>query len=297
MSLTRVEGFRDMGRSQPGRLQRPHVTPTDEELLAALQAGDERALGVLLERHLPAVYRFGVKMCRDPVDAKDVVQDTLLAAARGLHEFRGASALSTWLFAIARSFCIKKRRTRVGTPREFVSLDSEDARGIAANASAPDETAGDHEFSKALDAAIADLEPMYREVLILRDVEGLTAPEVAQVLGVGIDAVKSRLHRARVSVRARLAPLLETADAPAAQGCPDIVPIFSRYVEGEIGPDECASMQAHVDSCPRCRDACGALKKTLALCRTKSHDGAVPSDVQALVRKALRELAAIQAGP
>jgi RNA polymerase sigma-70 factor, ECF subfamily len=289
------------GRSEPGRLQRSSVGPTDEELLASLRAGDEHALGVLLERHLPAVYRFGLKMCRDPEDAKDIAQDTLLAAARGLHEFRGASSLSTWLFAIARSFCIKKRRTRAGAPREFVSLESEDARELAANGRGPDETAGDHQFSKTLDAAIADLEPMYREVLILRDVEGLTAPEVAQVLGVGVDAVKSRLHRARVAVRERLAPLMEHGDTVTAHvsapACPDIVPIFSRYVEGEIGPDECARMQAHVDSCPRCRDACDSLKKTLLLCRTKSHDGAVPDDVQALVRKALRELAATQAAP
>ena len=262
-----------------------------------MRAGDERALGILLERHLPAVYRFGVKMCRDPEDAKDVVQDTLLAAARGLREFRGASSLSTWLFTIARSFCIKKRRTRVGAPREFVSLDSEDARRLTADGSAPDEMAGDHQFAKALDLAIADLEPMYREVLVLRDVEGLTAPEAAQVLGVGVDAVKSRLHRARVIVRSRLAPLLESSEVAAAPGCLDIVPVFSRYMEGEIGPDECARMQEHMDSCPRCRDACDSLKQTLALCRATSHDGAVPSEIQALVRKALREATATERQP
>jgi RNA polymerase sigma-70 factor (ECF subfamily) len=268
------------------------LDPSDEKLLAAFQAGDERALAVLLERYLPAVYRFGVKMCSDPEDAKDIAQDTLLAAARGLRDFRGASSLSTWLFAIARSFCIKKRRTRVAAPREFVSLDSDDTRALAAEGSAPDEIAENHRIAKALDRAITDLEPLYREVLVLRDVEGLTAPEVAQVLGVGVDAVKSRLHRARIIVRSRLAAILDDADAAAAPGCPDIVPIFSRYVEDEIGPDECARMQEHVDSCSRCRTACDSLKRTLLLCRAKSHDGAVPGDVQALVRQALRELAA-----
>jgi RNA polymerase sigma-70 factor (ECF subfamily) len=281
-----------VGETSQGGLEAPAVDSTDQALLAASQAGDETAIGALLEKHLPAVYRFGVKMCRDPEDAKDVVQDTLLAAARGLRDFRGASSFSTWLFAIARSFCIKKRRRRAGAPEEHVSLDADETRGLAAAGSTPDEAAGDHELAMALDAAIADLEPIYREVLVLRDVEGLTAPEVAEVLGLSVDAVKSRLHRARVAVRSRLSPLVEGTDG--AGGCPNIVPVFSRYVEGEIGPDECARMQAHVDSCPRCRDACDALKQTLALCRAKSHEGAVPDDVQELVRKALRGLVARQ---
>jgi RNA polymerase sigma-70 factor (ECF subfamily) len=266
------------------------VDSADETLLAAFQAGDESALATLLEKHLPAVYRFGVKMCRDPEDAKDVTQETLLAAARGLRTFRGASSLSTWLFTIARSFCIKRRRRRAGAPNELVSLDSNTAKGMVSGERPPDEAVGDRRLAIALDAAIAALEPMYREVLVLRDVEGLTAPEVAAVLGLGVDAVKSRLHRARAAVRSRLVPVLPSSEPAGAAACPDIVPIFSRYMEGEIGPDECARMQAHVESCPLCRGACNALKRTLVLCRAASHEDAVPREVQALVRKALDEL-------
>ena len=109
----------------------PPRSPTDDELLGALRSGDDQAMTLLLERYAPAVYRFGAKMCRDPEDAKDIVQDTLLAAARGLHEFRGGASLSTWLFTIARSFCIKKRRKRVGAPDEVLSLEAGDARTIA----------------------------------------------------------------------------------------------------------------------------------------------------------------------
>src|SRR5512143_3531332 len=82
----------------------------DRTLLERARAGDHRALESLLERHQAQVYRFGMKMCRDPEDAKDVLQDTLLAMARGVKDFRGASSVSTWLYTIARSFCIKKRR-------------------------------------------------------------------------------------------------------------------------------------------------------------------------------------------
>ena len=102
----------------------------DEDLLASIRAGDDVALGSLLARHAPAIYRFGVKMCRDPEDAKDVLQDTLLAAARGIREFRGASSLSTWLYTVARSFCIKKHRSSKLAPTDTVSLDD---RGLQAD--------------------------------------------------------------------------------------------------------------------------------------------------------------------
>jgi RNA polymerase sigma-70 factor (ECF subfamily) len=262
---------------------------TDQALLDALRAGDESALRKLVERHAPAVHRFGVRMCADPEDAKDVVQETLLAAARGLRDFRGAASLSTWLFTIARSFCIKKRRTRVGAPKELVSLESGGAHALVARERAPDEEAEQRELGRALDAAIDALEPIYREVLVLRDVEGLTAPEVATVLGIGVDAVKSRLHRARVAVRDALAPLLAApSDVAAPGGCPDVVPILSRYLEGEIGPTECAEMDRHVSQCARCGARCDSLRRTLALCRTSAQAGQVPPEIQDLVRQALR---------
>jgi RNA polymerase sigma-70 factor (ECF subfamily) len=266
--------------------------PTDDALLAALQSGDDQAIGTLLERYAPAVYRFGAKMCRDPEDAKDVMQDTLLAAARGLREFRGGAALSTWLFAIARSFCIKKRRPRVGAPSDIVPLESDGSRRIPATDPQPDQVAQDREIGAALDAAIHELEPMYREVLVLRDVEGLTAPEVATVLGIGVDAVKSRLHRARIFVRDRVAPLIVTpTESSIGAGCPDVVPILSQYLEGEIGPDQCAEMDRHVTQCPRCQARCDSLRSTLALCRRSADAGTVPPEVQEAVRRALREVA------
>ncbi len=264
------------------------MDPTDEALLTALRDGDEHALPTLLERHAPEVYRFGLKMCRDPEDAKDVVQDTLLAAARGLHDFRGGASLSTWLFTIARSFCIKKRRRRVGAPTDVVPLESEGVHAVAAAEATPQEAAENREIGAALEEAIGALEPMYREVLLLRDVEGLTAPEVASVLGIGVDAVKSRLHRARVAVRDRLAPLLAPAEPAGTAACPEVVDILSRYLEGDIGPEQCAEMDRHVSQCPRCRSRCDSLRSTLALCRRSAQGGVVPPDVQELVRSAVR---------
>jgi RNA polymerase sigma-70 factor (ECF subfamily) len=272
------------------------MTHTEQDLIDAARAGDAAALEALLTRHAPAVLRFGQKMCGHPEDAQDVLQEALLAAARNVRDFRGDASFASWLFTIVRSFCIKKRRVSKFAPSETVSLDHDaSAARLASSAPLPDEAAADNELSRALSAAIAELEEANREVLLLRDVEGLTAPEVASVLGISVDAVKSRLHRARVQVRARLEPLFAKAERVTTRGveCPEIALLFSRYLEGEIGEIECAAMEKHVASCASCRAGCDSLKHTLALCRSNARGpgSEVSEEVQALVRQALRELA------
>ena len=134
-------------------------------------------------------------------------------------------------------------------------------------------------------------------MLILRDIEGLTAPEVAEVLGLTTQAVKSRLHRARISVRDHVAPLLGVnLDLPKAPGkCPDVLLMLSRQLEGEIDARLCAEMERHVEACGRCRGACESLKRTLALCGASGQAAEVPAAVQASVRQALRDLLAERA--
>jgi RNA polymerase sigma-70 factor (ECF subfamily) len=269
----------------------------DHQLLERARTGDRAALETLLERHQAQVYRFGLKMCRDPEDAKDVLQDTLLAMARGVRDFRGASSISTWLYTVARSFCIKKRRRGKSARAEDRSLDTDAApetRSLADPAKSADEVLAGRRVENALEQAIDALEPMYREVLVLRDVEGLPAPEVAEVLGVSVQAVKSRLHRARLSVRARVAPLLEIpGDSPVAPGtCPDVLTLFSQHLEDEISADVCAEIEHHLEVCGRCRRACDSLKGTLALCRTAGPSIEVPPGVQASVKVALRRFLA-----
>lgn len=290
--------------SDDERLDEANVT-----LLERARAGDREALEQLLELHQGQVYRFGMKMCRDEEDAKDVLQDTLIAMARGVRDFRGASSISTWLYTIARSFCIKKRRRSTFAPREERSLDTDVDAGaapLADPAKGPEELLAGRQVEQALEDAIGALEPMYREVLVLRDVEGLTAPEVAEVLGVSVQAVKSRLHRARLSVREHVAPMLGIpggihAPLPAAQGtCPgDILQMLSQHLENEISADVCAEMERHVAACGRCRGACDSLRRTLAMCRASGASGesgsAVPAAVQASVKVALRNFLAEKA--
>ena len=240
----------------------------------------------LLDSEQARIFRYGMKMCGHPEDAADVLQETLLTMARSLGEFRGDSSLSTWVYTIARSFCGKKRRRSKFAPAREDSLDTDvpaEASRLAHPADDPEAETASHQVRVALDRAIAALEPMYREVLLLRDVEGLTAPEVGEVLGLSIAAVKSRLHRARSAVRESLAPMLDPNAALPGAGCPDIVASLSKPLEGELNPDACAEMERHLETCGGCKATCDTLRETLRLCRATSAP-AVPPQIARSVR-------------
>jgi RNA polymerase sigma-70 factor (ECF subfamily) len=199
--------------------------PTDAALLAAARIGERPAIEALLERYQGRVFRFGLHMCGDADEASDVLQDTLLAAARNIGDFRGDASISTWLYTIARSFCVKKRRRSKFAPAEQISLDRA-AGELVSTAPGPEELAARDEIKQALVDVLKALDAPLREVLILRDIEGLTAPEVAQLTGESVDAIKSRLHRARADVRARLGARLGDADEPPSAECADVSTAF-----------------------------------------------------------------------
>ncbi|MEQ9501998.1 MAG: sigma-70 family RNA polymerase sigma factor [Deltaproteobacteria bacterium] len=259
--------------------------PADDVLVDRARAGDRGALAQLLERYQGRVHRFGLKMCGHPEDAEDVLQETLLAATRSIGTFKGDASLSTWLYTIARSFCIKKRRKSKFAPTHEASLD--EAVEAVDPARGPDALAADAEVSRAIEAAIGTLDPAQREVFLLRDVEGLSAREVADVVGISVAAVKSRLHRARLEVRKQVAPVLRSDEAAPNADCPDILATYSQNLEGEISADLCAQMKAHIDGCPACASRCEALSRTLALCSALPA-ARVPISVQDAVRQALQ---------
>lgn len=253
--------------------------PAHNPLLAAAQAGDRRALEKLLAEEQSRIYSFGMKMCRNPEDAQDVLQDTMLAVARSIGDFRGEASLPTWLFQIARSYCIKKRRLRKGAPKATEELDD----SMSDDAPSPEQTARSKEMEKLLNHALATLPPSAREVLVLRDVEGLSAAEVAEVVGSSVDAVKSKLHRARAALQKALQ---KDVSAPKTSECPDIVEMYSKHIEGDLTGSMCAQMEQHVAHCARCGSQCDALKQSLAICKTTP---VVPLAVQQRVRQSLTQ--------
>src|SRR5262245_25298815 len=112
---------------------------SDEELLEAARGGDDGAIEALLARYEQQVFRIGMRMCGNEEDARDVLQETLLAAFRGLRHFRGEARLSTWLFQVARSFCTKARRRPMDAPARHEPLDGTTARALPVEESGPDD--------------------------------------------------------------------------------------------------------------------------------------------------------------
>lgn len=264
------------------------LSPADESaLLERVRAGDREALEALLARVAPSIYRFGLRMCRNVHDAEDVLQDALVEVAGHVQDFEGRSSLSSWVFAVTRSACARKRR---GLKNQAFASVSDDARPEEIDpAPSPEARTAERELGATLARALDALPDDYREVIALRDVEGLSAPEAAAALGISVDALKSRLHRAREALRTALRPVLEEAAAPAPAGCPDVSTLWSRKLEGELGTDDCSAMEAHLAGCPSCGAACDALKRALLACQ---HVGAepVPPEVQDRVRAAVRAL-------
>jgi RNA polymerase sigma-70 factor (ECF subfamily) len=207
---------------------------------------------------------------------------------RSVRDFRGEASLSTWLYTVARSLCIKKRRRTKGAPAQHEALDGTTYEQAAAPDPSPEQTLLAREARDAVAAALDQLEPEAREVVILRDLEGLTAPQVAEVTGLSVAAVKSRLHRARQSLRTQLLAVVGGEGGAAAQpSCPDVLTLLSKKLENEISPDLCAEMERHVDGCPHCKRLCDSLKRTLALCKSASSP-LVPRHVQESLRKAVQ---------
>jgi RNA polymerase sigma-70 factor, ECF subfamily len=264
----------------------------DDELIEAAREGDDTALEALLLRYQPHLYRFGLRMCGNVEDAGDVTQESLISMVRSLRDFRGESSVSSWLYTIARRFCIKKRRRGKFAPAREESLDAPEtdaAQRLADPAPSPEQAAATREIQGTLVRAIDALDPSKREVLLLRDVEGLSAPEVAKVLGISVEAVKSRLHRARVAVRGEMAALLghPRVKTPSTPMCPDVLTLFSQHLEGEIDRNVCAAMEAHLARCRNCRDACDSLKRTLTLCR-ELPTPEIPASLSASIKAGLR---------
>ena len=253
------------------------------ELVARARGGDRDALETVLASVAPSIHRFGLRMCRNVHDAEDVLQDTLINVATHLAEFEGRSSLASWVFALTRSACTRKRRGLKNRP----PLSDDHLAREADRAPSPEVRAADRELSAALSSALAGLSDDYREVILMRDVEGLAAPEAASALGVSVAALKSRLHRAREALRTALRPLLEPEVGQVASGCPDVVALWSRKLEGDLSQGDCTAMEKHLLICPACGSACNALKTALLACQSVRSE-ALPPEIQTRVKAAVR---------
>src|SRR5262245_39987945 len=180
----------------------------DTALGPLAQGGDTRAFDELVPRDRDKVYRLSYKILRHEDDASEALQDAFLSAYRGLKNFKAESTFSTWLYRIATNASLMKyRRRRDG----HVSLEqSQSSESSGEPLQIPDWSAQpladllSQETREIMDEGIQRLPEELRTVFLLRDVEGLSNAEVAEVLQLSVAAVKSRLHRARIALRDRL---------------------------------------------------------------------------------------------
>ena len=174
---------------------------TDEALVNRARTGDSAAFELLMRRHNQRVFRVVRSVLRDTDDIEDVIQQAYVQAFLHLDQFGGNARWSTWLCRIAINEALARLRQR----GRFVSIEavSEEAMANLSKGSSgdPERTAAGREFSKMVEQAIDELPEIYRAVLIMREVEGMTTEETASVLDVQTDVIKTRLHRARASLR------------------------------------------------------------------------------------------------
>lgn len=177
---------------------------SEHVLIEEAKKGDRRSLAELVKKYEKTVYNFAFKVCRDREKAENTMQESFINMVRSLHQFDGKSKLSTWLYRIVVNNCLMDARSR--KKMKFVEPDEDEDRSfeeqfIADWNTLPIKNVENEELKTILDNAIEKLSPEYRFVFVLRDVEQKSTQETADITGLSVPAVKSRLHRARSYLR------------------------------------------------------------------------------------------------
>lgn len=193
---------------------------TDKELDMALveryQAGDQSAFKELVLKYQRKVYMNVYAMISNPQDSKELTQEVFIRVHRHLHNFEGTAAFTTWLYRITRNLCIDYYRRRKVRKAEYndglkhTPAKDEEAFPVVSAASRETPTGRllKEELSRKIEDALDKLSPKHREVLVLREIEGLSYQEIADTVGISIGTVMSRLFHARKNMQHRLAPYL-----------------------------------------------------------------------------------------
>ncbi|AWI53283.1 RNA polymerase sigma factor RpoE [Aquabacterium olei] len=203
----------DLGRTGP-------VTPdVDAALVERVQRGDQRAFEMLVVKYQRRIERLIARMVRDTDLVEDIAQETFIRAYRALPNFRGESAFYTWLYRIAvntaKKAIIGLQRDPVMTESALASLDEEDADGSRvenelSDGETPESVMASRQVAEAVNEAIESLSEDLRQAIVLREIEGLSYDEIAELMNCPIGTVRSRIFRARETIAQRLRPLLDT---------------------------------------------------------------------------------------
>src|SRR5215471_4148239 len=186
---------------------------TDQELVARARAKDFAAFEELLDRYEDKVFRLAYRFVRNETEAQEILQDTFLSIWRKLHTFKGDAQFSSWLYRVAANAALMRLRAQRRHPEistEELPIGYLDSHGqlpaVGENwARRPDDQLQSDELRKHIQQAVDNLPELYRTVFLIRDVEGLSTEETAEVLNISVPTVKTRLHRARIALRDAIA--------------------------------------------------------------------------------------------
>jgi len=262
-----------------------------EEAVALLQRGDgagvERALQLLQN----TVFSFSMRVCGQREDAEDTMQEVLMKSVSHLPKFDNPKALVVWLYKVAKNRCLMNRRKSKFAPEHELSLeelmpDRKELDRLTADGRVnPESFAIRGEQASRLREAVQKLPPQYRIVLVLRDMEGLTDDEVAEITGVRAGTVRVRLHRARLFVRKELmrtsmtysGKTLHEQRRPSKEvrpaRCKAMFAELSDYLDERLDDSFCEELERHFEDCAPCRVFLASLAATIEQCKTLPADG------------------------
>ncbi|HUT52325.1 MAG TPA: sigma-70 family RNA polymerase sigma factor [bacterium] len=187
----------------------------EKRILELIGAGDAAGFDLLVERFAPRLFRYALRMCGDESEAEDALQETFLTVQEKIGQFRGEGRLRNWLYKITGNACLQKHRANKGRRVTELRLDDIMTHEDRITEEPPSwrldpaEQALSAEMAQRLEQAITQIPETNRQVLILRDVEGLSTRETALALDITEETVKVRLHRARAFVRRLLKDYFE----------------------------------------------------------------------------------------
>jgi RNA polymerase sigma-70 factor (ECF subfamily) len=259
-----------------------------EQAVVLLQRGDDEALERALALLQNTVFSFSMKVCGQRQDAEDTMQEVLVRSVPYLPKFDSPRALVVWLYKVAKNRCLMSRRKSKFAPKREISLeelmpDRQDLqRSDGARSVNPETVAIRSEEAGRLRKAIHKLPPQYRIVLVLRDMEGLTDEEVAEITGLRSGTVRVRLHRARLFVRKELmklgkprprrkveavTPRVVATQPPRPPRCKAMFAELSNYLDEQLDDSLCEELEKHLDGCGPCQAFLASLQSTIEDCR------------------------------
>jgi len=278
-----------------------------EEAVPLLRRGDEAALDQALTLLQNTIFSFSMRVCGQRQDAEDTMQEVLLKSVPYLPKFDSPKALLVWLYKVAQNRCLMSRRRSKFAPLQELSLenlmpDRKELQKLGTDDGINPETfAIRSEEAGHLRKAIQKLPPQYRIILVLRDMEGLSDDEAAEITGLRPGTVRVRLHRARLFVRQELTKIWKTRRRSVAKTVPPREPrsvprckaLFaelSNYLEEKLDDSMCDELEKHLHGCAPCRAFLATLEATIEGCRTSRAESLDRNRAVELRRKVLAEL-------